>query len=593
MLNPSDHFVATGCLPVIGTQNDTAGNITRASIAYLHPTDLDAIFTPGGKFADLDAWFLHQVEMKACGVRRYCWYDWIMANTDRDMFRSAYQAALQGTKGVKIASLLHPFIFGRQETVVNRHYWKCINGVSTGGYSVNNPGTAVGTISAGPLTSVAGGTRVIRIQNRHGIPLDANEFRIAEVIYLFSKAGNGVLQQGNWRIVGAATNTTSTYMDLLLADENAGSTTPFEAAPTTGLIVPGKNNINDFEKWCQNLPTYDPRKRVPFWYQTSRTARRVDEEYERVWQKLYETNKAFREFGDLDLAQKNAQDELEDQKRFVNWFLFSKPISANQTLANWESLVDITTPNGAVIQPGMTGKLVAKRANMIGVKEQLRQCDRVFDLQGNPLNIYELLNHCYDLKRAYSTANRKLTSLFFWTNSPFRALFQSAMMDYYKDQYGGMLQIHTDVMKIGQVSENLGWVYDTYHVKHPAGIQIGVITDEFFDDYYDEMNAVGLGDAGNLFLHLDIGLPPNGSIYYAQIAANRKAYTTAAIEQLAKLDQTYFCVMEKLTERINLTSETGAVICECPRLSIFIENFPMVKPTTAPQTPTGGYFNLY
>lgn len=589
----STHF-ADQCAVVIGTQNNTAGDVTRASIDHLSVTDLNAIFQPGGLFADLDAWFIHAVEMKACGVRRYCFYDWIMANADRHMFREQYQRGLKGQTGVKVIGLLHPFIFGRQESVINRHYWKVVNGTVVGSYSFN-AATAVGTITSGPISDETGGTHIIRVQNRHGIPMDANEFRASEVVHVFTRAGNGVLEGGQWKVIRAATDTALTYIDLLVTSENAGSTTPFRvpaAGAYVGLIIPGINNINDFEKWCQNLPTYDPRKRVPFWWQVRRTARKVDEEYERVFQKLFETNPAFREFGDLPLAEKNAQDELEDQKRFVNAFLFQKKISANQTLTLWESLESINTPNGDVIHPGMDGKLVAKRANFVGVKEQLRECDQVYDVQGNPLNLYELLNHCYDLKRAYSTANRKITHLFFWTNSVFRAHFQTAMMEYYNDQYKGILRITTDVMKIGQVAENLGWVYDTYHVKHPAGVQIGIIVDEFFDDYYDEMLAVGLGDAGNLLLHLDIGLPPNGSVYWAQIAANRKAYTTAQIDQLAKIDQTFFCVMEKLTERVTLTSETGAVVVECPRLSRWIENFKMEKPVSTGQTPTS-YINLY
>lgn len=595
MINISDHFAAQ-CAVVIGSQNDTAGNITRASIDHLSVTDLNSIFTPGGLFADLDAWFLHQIEMKACGVRRYAFFDWIMANTDRTMFREAYKSALAGNKGVKVASLLHPFIFGRQESVVNRDYWKVVNGIAVSGYTADQPATAVGTISAGPLTAAqkalgAGSDRIIRVQNRHGIPVDANWFRSSEVLHLFSRAGNGVLQQGNWRVLAAAIDTSATYIDVIMVSENAGSTAPFNAAPTGGLLIPGINNVNDYEKWCTNLPTVDPRKRVPFWYQPRRQARRVDEEYERVYQKLFETNPAFREFGDLDLAQKNAQDELEQQKRFVNAFLFQKAISANQTLTAWESLASINTPDGEVIHPGMANKLIAKRANFIGVKEQLRQCDRVFDLGGNPLNLIEFFNLNYDLMRAYKTTGRKITHLFWWANSVFRANFQTAMMQYYKDQYLSQLQLNQE---IGKTMENeLGWVYDSYVVKYPAGVRIGLITDEFFDDFADEMEALGLGEAGNLLLHLDIGLPPNGSIYYAQMAANRKAYTTAQIEQLAKLDQTFFCVMEKLTERITLTSECGAVVVECPRLSAWIENFKQVAPVTTGQTVTGGYTNLY
>lgn len=565
---------------------DTCGSITRASIAHLTPSQLNSIFTPGGLFGDLDAWFVHQIEMRACGMRRYVWYDWIYANADRTAARK--QITVQG--GIKVQSLLHPFIFGRQESVVNRDYWRLINGVATGGYTINQPTTAVGTISAGPLTTLTGGTRVIRVQSRHGIPVDANWFRVKEVIFIFNKAANGVAYQGNWRVVGAAVNTALTYIDVLLADENAGSTTPYDVAPTSGLIIVGVNNVNDFEFWCQNLPNVDPRKRVPFWFQTFRNSRCVDEEYTKVFNKLFETNPAFREFGDLPMAERNKQDELEAQKRFVHAFLFQKAISANQTLPNWESLTAIDTIAGTVLNPAMSGKIIGRRANFIGVKEQLRACDRVKDLQGNTLNLLEFLDMCYEMVRQLKSSGREVRELDFWTNSIFRAHFQEAAFQYYKTQYMDMLQFNQN---INQLNGNLGLVYDGYHFKRPTGVKINIISDEFFDDYLDEMSAYGMGDLGNLLLSLDIGKPPNGSIYWAQIAANRKSYTTAKIDELARLDPTYRCVMDQLTLTQNLTSETGTVIVECPRWSIWIENFRMIAPVQTPQAANPSYDNLY
>lgn len=582
-LNISERFVAQ-CSPVIGVINDTCGSITRANIAHLTPSQLNSIFTPGGLFADLDAWFLHQIEMKACGVKRNAFYDWIMANADREMFR----AAVNGIKAVKSPSLLHPFIFGRQMTVVNRDYWRVFNGVATGGYTINTPASPKATMSAGPLTTVAGGTRVIRVENRHNIPMDPNWFRQREVIHIFNKAGNGVTLHGAWRVVSSAVDTSLTYVDVLLASENAGSSAQFDAAPTTGIVLVGVNNVNDFEKWCQNLPNIDPRKRVPFWWQTMRNARCVDSEYMVVYKRLFDSNPAFREFGDLPLAERNAQDEMEAQHRFVVAFLFQKAISANQTLANWESLEAINTIAGSVLDTGMSGKLIARRANFIGVKEQLRVCDRVVDLQNNILNLNEFLEWNYQMMRARKSGNRSVTDIDWYTNSLMRALFQTAAFQYYKDQYLNMLMLTAEVGK----TNSLGMVYDSYQFKRPGGVRINIISDEFFDDLFAEFEAAGLSSAGNLMLALDIGKPPNGSIYWAQIASNRKAYTTAEIDQLAKFDQTYRCVMNALTIDQTLTSEAGTVVVECPLYSAWIEGIQMAQPTNAAMTGPN-YTNLY
>ena len=591
----SERFV-NQCSPVIGLNNPTCGTITRASIAHLTPSQLNTIFTPGGLFADLDAWFVHQIEMRACGIQRYAFYDWIYANADRTTFKSA----VSGQKVVKGPGLLYPFIMGRQESVINKDYWRVVNSFPLDNYTVNEPMTdkelsntddVPGVTYAGPLESITGTDAgiILRVDNRHNIPMDPNWFRPGDVITVFTQE-NGVTKQGNWKVVRAAVDSYLTYIDVLVDNANAGSTTPYTARPRTGVIVLGVNNVNDYETWCHNLPTIDPRKRVPFWWQTFRNSRCVDEEYRTVFNRLRESNIAFREFGDLPLAEQNRQDEREAQRRFVHSFLFNKPISTNQTLTNWQSLADIVTPAGAVINNGMTGKVIGKRANFIGVKEQLRTCDRVIDVQGNALNLIEFFELNYDIARYRKTGGRKVTEIDWFCSDTFRANFQTAMMAYYNTQYAGMLQLNCE---LGKMQEQLGMVYDSYKVKFPAGIKINIISDEFFNDLADEMAANNIETAGNLLLCLDIGLPPNGSIYWAQIAANRKVYTNAKIDELAKFDSTYRCVMASLSQEQSLTSESGTVVVECPKWSAWIEGFANVPPVATGRSANPSYQNLY
>lgn len=602
-LNISDKFVAA-CSTVIDTNYDTCGTITQSSIAHLKKEDLNALFTPGGKFADLDAWFQHSLEMKACGTRTYAWYDWIMANADRSMFKSALNP---GVKAVKGPDRLFPFIMGRQESVVNRDFWKVNNSILSSAYTINTPATAIGTLTAGPLTSVVipttfpGGAGlvgvVLRITNLHGIPLDANWFKDRDVLHVFTLTG-GVSQRGNWRVLDAAVNSTLTYIDVLVVSENAASDMPFfnfgtgAASGKTGLIIPGINNVNDYEMWCQNQPNIDPRKMVPFWFQTRRSARCVDDEYLEVYARLMTkgVNEAFRQFGDLDLAERNRQDELEDQHRFVNAFFFQKPISINQTLSLWESLEDINTVAGSVL-PGISGKLKAKRANWVGVKEQLRVCDRVFDLQGNPLNLIEFFDHNYAIYRARKSQGKAVKYIDWYTNTPYREAFHKAMTEYYKDFYGQVLQFNVEVGK----ETELGMIYDTYRIPKLGSVTINVISDEFFDDWRDENAFLNQETAGNMMLALEIGKPgPNGgTIYYAMLEANRKQFGTAKIEELAKYDATYRCVMETTGLQQTLMSESGMPIVECPRNSTWIENIGPGTPIITGKTLNPSYQNLY
>lgn len=610
MLQISDRFAAQ-CSTVISSNYDTCGTVTRATVANLNLTQLNALFSPGGLFADLDAFFMHSIEMKACGTRRYALYDWIMANADREVFRSA----VSGTKIAKSGSLLHPFILAKQESVVNRDHWKLVNGIDKASYTGNNLTQVVGTMTSGPLTTAqlaltstaqgtlnpqpAGDYRIIRVQSRWGIPMDANWFRSRETLHLFTRRANGQSEHTQVRVLAAAVDTALTYIDVYCVMNNGLSSEAINATPgqgaTTGIIVPGVNNVNDFEAWCQNLPTIDPRKRVPFWVQNFRTARCVDSEYKKVYKKLYDANPAFREFGDLDLSERNRQDELEMQKRFVNEFFYNKAISTSQTLSLWENLEAINSVAGNVLYPagdvnGIGGKIMARRANFIGVREQLRQCDRFYDLANNPINMYEFLQLNYDIARARKTVKgRRVTDIDWYTNAPYRAAFMSGMVDYYNKEFAGLTRY---VIEQGKMNE-MGMLYDSYKVKFPSGININLISDEYFDDFRDEHDNLGITSRGNLMLCLDIGKPgpSGGTIYWAQIAANRVVHTTADINELAKFDSTYRCVMDAPSITQSLMSQAGTAVVECPLVNAWLENFTDDKPVTSGKvTP---YSNLY
>lgn len=595
----SERFVASPCTPIISSNYDTCGAITLASIDHLSKADLDALFqNEAGLFRDLDAWFYHSIEMKSCGVVVNTWYDWIMGNADWDgAFTNVYRNAVRpGVRAVKGPGLLQPWIMGRQESPINRDHFAMVNSIRIADYTPATAGAAIGTMTAGPLAATTGGTAVIRVTPRHSAPMDPTYFLAKHEIYLFTKT-SGVNQQGNWRVVSAAVDDSLTYIDILVTDaapeaggatgQNAQSTTPyFQVATTgasskTGLIIPGINNVNDFESWCNNRPNLDSKKMVPFWYQSSRRTRCVDSEYICVYQRLLQSgvNRAFAEFQNLDMAERNRQDEMQHQKEFVNSFFFQKAISSNQTLTLWESLQSINTVSEVGLTPGLGGKLQAKRANFIGVKEQLRTCGRIKDLSEQPLNLEEFFQANYDLYRQRKSSGKKVTRIEWHTNAQFRALFHRAMLKWYKELYHD--SIRWEASAVGQVTD-LGMIYDVYRIMHPVSVEIAIISSDFFDDWYDENNAVGNGVGANMLLALDIGKPGTngGSIYYAPLAGNRKMYKTAAIEELARLDSTFRCVMETTSIDQTLTSEVGTVVVECPLHSLWIENISLNQPVT-------------
>src|SRR4029077_4981381 len=157
-----------------------------------------------------------------------------------------------------------------------------------------------------------------------GTPVNKAFFRPMDNLHIFGSA-SGKMQHGIWRVIDSYHTTDQTACYVAVQDINAPGGEWYETFasgnPTNSqILIRGINNVNDYEKWCNNRPTLDGRKMVPFWRQVSRRSRTVDSEYLAVYARLMESNEAFREFGDLPMAERNKQDEMEDQKRFVNDF---------------------------------------------------------------------------------------------------------------------------------------------------------------------------------------------------------------------------------------------------------------------------------
>jgi len=600
-----ERFVAQ-CSPVVSSNYDTCGEVTRATINHLTKDELEALFRPDGLFADLDAWFMHAIEMKACGIKRNVMYDWIMANADHQVWRKA----MTGIKGVKTESLLQPFVFGRQIGVAIDGYWKIVSGGTIGAAagavtSAADSDTLLSPDNMNPdeikeedgsttILRTTSGVRWIRLQTRaeFNMPYDASFFVPRQMIHIFNTSGAGVAQHGQWKVLGAVA--TDYGIDVAIIDANGGSDESYATSPgasTNAVVLPGVNNVNDYEVWCHNRPTVDQRKRVPFWFQTRRSSRCVDEFYKEVFARLLKTNPAFKEFGDLDLAERNRQDEQREQNEFVNAFFFNKPSSANQTLSDWQDLEPIYTVDGSSIQLGLGSKLVGRRAEFIGVKEHLRLCDRVYDLLGNTLNLYEWLDLNYELKRTRETGlnGKKVTAIEWWTSSAFRALFQQAYVEYAAGVWGDQARWNFD---FDQVSE-AGVLFDSYSFQYPSGIKIKLMSNDWFDDLMDQFVDAGSDNRGNLLLSLEIGKPGanGGDIYWADMGMSRQTSKSADLAQLARIDSTFRCVMKHTTVEQTLRSETGMPIVECPMRGAWLENFGMVKPiVTGKSLP---YSNLY
>lgn len=588
------------CGVAITNNYDTCGTLTKANLGTLTPEQIKALFTDGTKWYELKSYLKTQFEMAACGIQRNGFYDWIMSSNRPGM--SKLITTVQRDRG---PSLIQPFIMARQKSIVNTDFWYITAGYDTGTDSNNALTTysvgVTGPISTFTVSSVDGTStayttqndRIIRVKSVYGgsgFELSAAWFLERSEIYVLNTK-SGAAAHSAWRVISAAAATDKTYVDVLVRSINSFDTTAVDPDPTAGVVLIGINNVNDFESWCHNPANLNPWKHVPFWYQTRRRTRCVDSTYREMFAKLLADNEWFAEFGDLPLAERNRQDEMEWQKQFVHSFLFGRPISSNQTLVLWASLSNITTPAGSVLDPGLSGHLIAKRANMIGVYDILKQCvdsngfSRVRDLQNQAINIQELLDELVNIYRARDSHGKvNPNQIDLYCGLQVAMILQIGIINWYKEKFGDIIRLN-----ITPGSNEWGFSWNTFDFPMYYNIKLNVITHKTFDDLETALTTAGVSRGGFAMI-LDLG--KGGTIYPAMLASNRKVYTVGDINKLAQLDTTYSCVMEAPTAEKTLTSETVTAIVECPLNSLWIEGIA----TDAAAIYTGkvdSYFNLY
>lgn len=530
------------CLPAIGSSINSCGALTECDIVTATPDELEDIFTSEGDYRDLSSLLMTQFEIKACGAKQNGLWDFLMSNA-KPMKNRTIKTNL-GFGNSEIA----PFIMAEQDSVINDQYWTIRTGQSSGE------------------------NWVVKVQSPGSVDLDLSWFPAGIRVYTFGQSAGGSSTRGAYTVVSAAATTHSggAAIAVTLAPLNAGSYLDEEKTedPTAGFLVLGTPNVADVEQWCENRPALNPRKHIPFWYQTSRWTMCVDELYERAFDRLRSNNEYFRLFGDIDVARRNKQYGERFQKDWLNDVFWGKPISANQTLANYRNLDPINAYTSSVFNTQNEGRCVGRKANAVGIYEQLAQCGRVFDIQGQQLNLEEVFTDLlYNIHRARADQGKNGDIIEVYTDSYMASLIQRGMIRYYDAQSEGLYRFTRDADKLatGQMS-SLGFKFDRYNLIYPAGVELRVVTHPFFDDFVTQAKAAGVERTGRMLWFLDWA-----EIYPGIIASNRVVHRTGDIEDLAKIDSSYACVMANPTTEVSLNSVTWTAIVGCATTSAIIE----------------------
>lgn len=553
------------CSPAIGNNINECGAVTLCDVITAQSGELHEIFTDAnGAYRDMNALLATQFEIKACGTRINGLFDFLMSN--KKMVNTRKITVPLGLGGAEIM----PFIMAMQHSIINAEYWSV------------------------PSLEVSGNTYTIHARSRANIPLDERWFVPGMNVYISARSAGGTALRGAFLVVSSAASTfggnatiriTATGQNTTLG---ASAKAAFTGSLSAGVLVRGSANVNDTEQWCYNRPALNDRKHVPFWFETDRYSLCTDQYYQAYYKRLQEGNQYFKLFGDVDSAQRNKQ--LADiwQREWLNKFFWGKPISANQTLANYRSLQQVTSfagtaPYGPYIQD--QGRCIGYKANSIGVYEQLAECGQVFDLQNQRLNLEEIFKSLIlPLYNARTDSGKPSDTIEIFTDSYTASVIQRGMIGYYDNQARGLFRFNLESGKLmNGTMGSMGFTFNEYNLVYPQ-VKLRVVSNRYFDDYATAHTAENIDSSGRFLWILDFT-----SIYPAIIASNRVTRTTDEIEKLAAVDRDFACVMANPTRDITMNSLTWATVVECPATSAIVENFSIdLDARYIADYPTGG-----
>jgi len=536
------------CAPAISTNIKQCGSVTLCQAIPLEVGDLTSVYMSGANYRVMEALLHHDMEIKMCEAQQNGMYDFLMAN--KVNMSKRIQTRNSGGGTIEIM----PFVLARQYSPINDEYWLVGNG------------------------RASGGNWVVEITSSSNIPIDLRLFPANRRVYIDARTNAGSKSVTAWAIVSATDNGDGTA-DLVLSSQNTNSFLSVDklANPVNGIMTVGTNNVGDYEKFCNEDPAYINWKNTEFWFETTRTSLCKSSNYDKWRALLLENNPLYAEFGDLDDIQRNKQLGRSFQKQMVHNMFFSKPLP-NQSLSTYNNLAEIDAYDGSAFGLGVDGATCqGKRANVIGIYEQMAQCNRVVDLQGGGLNLPALFREIYNIMRVRQNNNGKASSIDLFTDSVTAEAINQAMIKYYSGKTNNTLRMTLPIenavkefngpLAIQTKDAAFGFAYRTYQLQWP-NVKLNVVTHNFFDDYISAAAMKGQTTMARVLWILDFA-----GIYPGILATNKIIAKTGDLKNLQSINSSFACVMKVPTQEQTLMSTTYTVVVECPKSNLIIENW--------------------
>lgn len=542
--------VFSKCLPAIRTNVGHCGLLTVCDAVVPAPSDLETLFKSSSSYRLMEALFMYQLELNACEAKQTPLQKFLLANRVDMTHKLSAEMINSGLARIR------PYILAKRKGPINNNYW-----IAQTGLACDADGT----------TNGSGVDWKMNFTSPTSIPLDAKWFNAKERVFIQSLSAGGSATATAWEVVGIYNPTTITsdgFITVILKPQNSASFLPAarRESPTNGLGVRGTANISDFESFCSRPPGLITTTEDPFWIETTRDAICDDELYAEWLNLVKANNPLYANFFDLDTIEFNRQTGEDFYRRLAETFLRNKA-RPSQAISTVTSLEQINT-----VGPG-SARCVGYKANAIGVYEQHVECERVVDAQGTKLNLPALWQALYKIQRIRKDTGSKAGDIIeIFMPSAYAKMFNAAMLNYYKAESQGMLQMFMDVNKPAQKAP-LGFFYRDYPLLWP-NLTVRVTTDPYFDDYAAAMEKLASVTGNVSFSNLgrQIWIVDWSQIYMGVFGSERVVNKVGDRASLTAVNTDYQCVMRVPTTSYTLMSLTWTAIAECVKGNLIIEN---------------------
>lgn len=544
--------VFSQCGPrIIDVSNSCDGSLTKADIQGLTPETMENLKDT----AYMEFFLYRQTTMaRMSGVKELSLWDLLMSKISNVKGELAKQPI------GKNKSFFLPYFMREQEDYINANAFKVVAGQADpdAGTTVGGVYHPIGSWAVTIQGSDSPWYTQIKNIERYCLP--------GEYAVVLNLSGSSTVTEPYYKIISSV-NATSGGVEkatVVLApnvtDAKWSSMTAAERLPfqvTQGVVQLGANSVSDYESWCYNQPADLSRRMIAFWPQTMRYTRCWDDQYADFIKRIFEgdVNPYLERFKELPMSEQNRKMYAIYQRKMLNTFWYGQAIDENQTVEGYRNLPKVRDPRGNL-------SFIEYKANAIGVREQLRGCNRLVDNLGARLDINALEEQLYALKRHREVDGGSVDSIDVMTDKSTANRLKTLFNHYYKARYGMSLEKNSNIGQKITFGQQTMWNYNSYELDE-AQVMLNVIVDPFFADHKAHFTG-GLASRGNMLVALDWN-----DVSMGIGGVNRRVSKTPDIES----DPDFKCIIEANITHTEMESTKMTPIIEDPSRHLIIENF--------------------